>query len=172
MTAILIYTIITTVALGLVAAIVLYIASVKFKVYENPRIAEVEDALPATNCGGCGFPGCRPFAEATTKADNLDDLYCTVGGNEVMKDVADILGLAPVEREKIIAVLKCNGSNAARPKTTRYEGIDNCTMAAGIYAGETDCQYGCLGMGRMRRCLRFRSLAHGSRNRFAGGERK
>ena len=158
MTTILIYTIITTVALGLIAAVVLYIASVKFKVYENPQIAEVEEALPATNCGGCGFPGCRPFAEATTKADNLDDLYCTVGGNEVMKDVADILGLAPVERDKIIAVLKCNGSNAARPKTTRYEGIDNCTMAAGIYAGETDCQYGCLGLGECVDVCDFEAL--------------
>lgn len=158
MTTILLYTIITTVVIGLVAAVVLYIASVKFRVYENPKITEVEEVLPATNCGGCGFPGCRPFAEAATKADDLSELYCTVGGNEVMKQVADILGLAPVEHEKMIAVLRCNGSDAVRPKTTVYEGIHNCTMAANLYAGESDCQYGCVGLGECVEVCDFDAL--------------
>jgi len=74
MITVILYTVITALSIALFAAIILYIASVKFKVYEDPLIDEVEAVLPATNCGGCGFPGCRPFAEATTKAKNLDDL--------------------------------------------------------------------------------------------------
>jgi len=158
MISVILYTIITAVSIGVIAAIILYVASVKFKVYENPLIAEVEEVLPATNCGGCGFPGCHPFAEAATKADNLNDLYCNVGGNDTMKRVADILGLTPVEHEKMIAVLRCNGTNAARPKTTRYEGVDNCTLASALYAGETDCQYGCLGMGECVDVCDFNAL--------------
>ncbi len=55
--------------LGLIAAVILYFIANKFKVFEDPKIDEVEEALPSANCGGCGFPGCRAYAEATVKAD-------------------------------------------------------------------------------------------------------
>lgn len=155
---VILYTVITTLAIGLLAAIILYIASVKFKVYEDPKIDEIESVLPATNCGGCGYPGCRPFAEAVAKADNLDDLYCTVGGSETMNEVAEISGMTPVEHEKLIAVLRCSGSNAARAKTTDYDGVANCSLAAAVYPGESDCQYGCLGMGECVDVCDFNAL--------------
>ena len=44
--------------IGLVSAIILFMASKKFAVYEDPRIARVAEVLPQANCGGCGFPGC------------------------------------------------------------------------------------------------------------------
>jgi len=147
MSAVLIYTILTAVGIAVAFAIVLYFASVKFKVIENPLIGEVEEVLPATNCGGCGYPGCRPFAEATTKADNLDDLYCTVGGNETMKQVASILGLEAVEKDRVIAVLRCNGTEAMRPHTNEFDGASNCTVASSLYSGETGCSFGCVGLG-------------------------
>ena len=53
---VLIYTIITLTALGLLAAVVIYFVSKKFAVQEDPRIEKVEAVLPATNCGGCGQP--------------------------------------------------------------------------------------------------------------------
>ncbi|MCK4992199.1 MAG: RnfABCDGE type electron transport complex subunit B, partial [Bacteroidales bacterium] len=92
MSQIIIYTIITLVAIGATAAIILYFVAQKFKVYEDPRIDEVEEALPAANCGGCGFPGCRNFAETLVKSESWDDLFCPVGGNETMSNVAGILG--------------------------------------------------------------------------------
>ena len=48
-------------AIGLVAALVLFAASKKFAVYEDPRIAQVSELLPGANCGGCGFAGCGWF---------------------------------------------------------------------------------------------------------------
>ena len=44
-------------AIALVSAAILYIASKKFAVYEDPRIAQVGEVLPQANCGGCGYPG-------------------------------------------------------------------------------------------------------------------
>ena len=42
-------------AIGLIAALVLFVCSKKFAVYEDPRIAQVTEQLPGANCGGCGF---------------------------------------------------------------------------------------------------------------------
>ncbi len=51
---------------GLTVALasLLVVANRLLYVYEDPRIDNVTDMLPGTNCGGCGYPGCRPFAEA------------------------------------------------------------------------------------------------------------
>ena len=51
-------------AIGLVSSLVLFFVSKKFAVKEDPRIAQVSEVLPQANCGGCGFPGCRGFADA------------------------------------------------------------------------------------------------------------
>nr|WP_305906447.1 (Fe-S)-binding protein [Methylomarinum sp. Ch1-1]MDP4519131.1 (Fe-S)-binding protein [Methylomarinum sp. Ch1-1] len=52
------------VALGVTLAVILAIANKKLFVYEDPRIEEVDEMLPQAQCGACGVPGCRPFAEA------------------------------------------------------------------------------------------------------------
>ena len=54
-------------AIGLIAAVILFVASKKFAVYEDPRIAQVAEVLPQANCGGCGYPGCSGFAAACVK---------------------------------------------------------------------------------------------------------
>lgn len=56
MSATILFTIITLCVIGVTAAIILYMTAQKFKVYEDPRIDQVEEALPAANCGGCGMP--------------------------------------------------------------------------------------------------------------------
>lgn len=140
-------TIISISSVGIIAAVILFWASQKFKVFEDPRIDEVEEILPAANCGGCGFPGCRNFAEECVKADVLDDLNCPVGGNDTMALVAKVLGREVSTKDKMIAVVKCNGSPAFRKKTTEYDGAINCSIHTSLYAGDSDCQYGCLGHG-------------------------
>jgi Na+-translocating ferredoxin:NAD+ oxidoreductase subunit B len=142
-----IYTVATLSAIGTSAAVILYFVARKFKVYEDPRIDEVEKALPAANCGGCGYAGCRAFAEACVKAKDLSDLYCPVGGNETMGRVAEILGLEAVKKDARVAFIRCNGTCEHRPKTNIYDGATTCAIAASVYSGETDCQWGCLGYG-------------------------
>lgn len=82
---------------GLVAAVLLYFISLAFKVEEDPRIDLVVAVLPGANCGGCGFAGCRNFAEACVKAGGTDGLACPVGGDSTMDEVKKILTPAAAE---------------------------------------------------------------------------
>jgi electron transport complex protein RnfB len=140
------YTIISLTAIGILAAVVIYFVSKKFAVQEDDRIAKVEAVLPSTNCGGCGQPGCHAFAKAVVDAGDLSVLHCPVGGNAVMKQVGDILGIKAVERDPYVAVVRCSGSFEYRKKTNVYDGAESCKIAAALYSGDTGCAYGCLGM--------------------------
>jgi len=133
--------------IGAAGAILLYVISKKFEVYEDPRIAQVEEVLPAANCGGCGYPGCSGFANACVNAENLDNLNCPVGGAAVMLKVAQILGKEAKGKEPTVAVVRCNGNCSARPKLNQYDGATSCAIASLLYEGETGCSYGCLGFG-------------------------
>ncbi|MDY7034574.1 MAG: Fe-S cluster domain-containing protein [Thermodesulfobacteriota bacterium] len=141
------YAICTLSAVGIFAAVVLFFIAKQFHVFEDPRIDDVEEALPTANCGGCGYPGCRAFAEACTKADDLSNYYCPVGGNECMADIAKILGREIAEKVPMVAVVRCSGSPENRPKTNFYDGAPTCIIAHNLYSGETGCAYGCYGRG-------------------------
>ncbi len=141
------YTIVTLCVLGVFSAAVLYFVAQKFKVYEDPRIDDVEAKLPGANCGGCGFAGCRAFAEALVREDDISVLYCPVGGGDTMKTVAGYLGKAAPEREPQVAVVRCSGSCDNRPRLNRFDGARSCAVASATYAGETGCSFGCLGNG-------------------------
>ncbi|MFA6593451.1 MAG: Fe-S cluster domain-containing protein [Bacteroidales bacterium] len=142
-----IWTVVIITVLGLVLAAVLYLVASKFKVEEDSRIDEVEAVMPGANCGGCGFAGCRAFAEAAVKAPNLDHNFCPVGGNAVMQKVASILGYEVKEQAPMVAVVRCNGSLEARPRTNDYGGYASCGVKAALYSGDTGCAFGCLGCG-------------------------
>lgn len=133
--------------IGCLGALVLYWAAKKFYVEEDPRIGQVQEVLPAANCGGCGYPGCAGFAEALVKADSMDGFNCPVGGADMMGQVATILGRAVEAAAPQIAVLRCNGSCENRPRLNRYDGVSSCAIASNLYGGETACSYGCLGYG-------------------------
>ncbi|MDR1055239.1 MAG: Fe-S cluster domain-containing protein [Prevotellaceae bacterium] len=140
-------TVIMLVALGVVLAIILYLVAQKFKVYEDPRIDEVEAILPGANCGGCGFAGCRALAEALVKSNDMTSLYCPVGGNATMRATAKILGGEAQTKDPMIAAVRCNGTCENRPRTNQFEGAVSCAVMAATYGGETACTYGCLGRG-------------------------
>jgi Na+-translocating ferredoxin:NAD+ oxidoreductase RNF subunit RnfB len=76
---------------ALLAAVLLYVVSLFFKVEEDPRIDLVTAVLPGANCGGCGFAGCRAFAEACVKAGGIEGLACPVGGEPTMDEVKKVL---------------------------------------------------------------------------------
>jgi electron transport complex protein RnfB len=152
------YTIVSLSILGALAATVLYFVARRFKVYEDPRIDQVEAELPAANCGGCGFAGCRNFAEALVKSETGEGLYCPVGGNEVMLKIATILGREAVAQEARVAVLLCNGACEFRPKNNKYDGAPSCTITSALYSGETGCTYGCLGLGDCVEVCNFDAL--------------
>ena len=140
-------TIISLCAIGIVSAVILYIVAQKFHVEEDPRIDTVEGLLPGANCGGCGYPGCRGLAEAIVKANDMEGLFCPVGGTACMKEIATALGREVSESAPKTAVVRCNGSCANRPRTDWYDGAPSCAVEHALYAGDTACTYGCLGCG-------------------------
>ena len=143
----LLLTVLTLSVLGAVLACVLYFVAQKFKVYEDPRIDDVEKMLPGANCGGCGFAGCRAMSEALVTRENISSLYCPVAGGEVMKEAATYLGKAAPEKHPQVATLRCGGSCQKRQKTNKYDGAESCAVVNAMYVGESDCAYGCLGYG-------------------------
>ncbi len=147
MSSVFIWTVAVILGLGVLSAVLLYLLASKFKVEEDPRIDEIEKVMPGANCGGCGFAGCRAFAQACVTAGNLDGNFCPVGGNDTMAKVAAVLGIEAKVKAPQVAVVRCNGTCEARPKVNRYDGMASCRVQAMLYKGETGCPWGCLGCG-------------------------
>jgi len=158
MSSLVLYTIISLSCIGIISGVVLYFIAQRFKVFEDPRVDMIEDALPSVNCGGCGYPGCRNFAEALAKSDDLSKMFCPVGGNETMAKIAGLLGLEATLQDPQVAVVRCSGSFAKRHRTSVYDGSISCFIESNLYSGHTDCQYGCLGHGDCVRVCEFDAI--------------
>lgn len=81
-------------ALALLAVIfgaVLGYASERFKVEADPLVDQINDLLPQTQCGQCGYPGCKPYAEAISNGDDINK--CPPGGEATIKHLADLMGV-------------------------------------------------------------------------------
>lgn len=159
MNSLIIWTIVVLFCLGLLAALLLYFVSSKFKVEEDPRIEQIEKIMPGANCGGCGFAGCHDFARSCVEAGNLDSNFCPVGGNETMKKVAAVLGIEVADKLPQVAVVRCNGDCEKRPKTSVYDGLASCRVESMLYKGDTACPYGCLGCGDCVSACAFGALS-------------
>ncbi|MDP3518746.1 MAG: electron transport complex subunit RsxB [Pseudohongiella sp.] len=57
-------------------------------------INSINNLLPQTQCGQCGFPGCRPYAEAISRGENIN--RCPPGGAHTIKRIAALLDLPVV----------------------------------------------------------------------------
>lgn len=132
--------------LGLLLASVLAVASRRLYVYEDPRIDEVEDLLPHANCGACGTPGCRPFAEGLVNGSQ-QPAQCTVNSREMNRIIADFLGVDPGSQEKRVARLACAGGIHVAYIRASYDGLNTCRAATLVSGGGKGCAWGCLGMG-------------------------
>jgi len=82
------------VSLGAVFGALLGFASVRFKTEGNPIADQVNDILPQTQCGQCGFPGCRPYAQAIADGEAINK--CPPGGEATIHALADLLDLEPI----------------------------------------------------------------------------
>lgn len=81
-------------ALALLAVIfgaILGYASERFKVEADPLVDQINDLLPQTQCGQCGYPGCKPYAEAIANGDEINK--CPPGGEATIKHLADLMGV-------------------------------------------------------------------------------
>ncbi|OFZ70083.1 MAG: electron transport complex subunit RsxB [Betaproteobacteria bacterium RBG_16_58_11] len=98
--------------LALFLGLVLGFAAIKFKVEESPLVQKIDAILPQTQCGQCGFPGCKPYATAIA-AGEADINQCPPGGEEGIRKLAELLGVEPkplnaehgVTKPKSVAVI-------------------------------------------------------------------
>jgi Na+-translocating ferredoxin:NAD+ oxidoreductase RNF subunit RnfB len=132
--------------LGVFLACMLAFANKLLWVFEDPRIHEVGELLPATNCGACGLAGCHPFAEALI-AGSITPSQCTVSSNDATEEIADYLGIDAGETEKRIPYLACAGGTHVARMRSHYRGLEKCRGAALVAGGPKGCVWGCLGLG-------------------------
>jgi Na+-translocating ferredoxin:NAD+ oxidoreductase RNF subunit RnfB len=132
-------------SLGGVLALCIAFANRKLYVYEDPRIDSTEQKLPGTNCGACGKPGCRAFAEALVQG-TANPSECTVSDEAAKAEIAESLGVALSASEKRVARLACGGGNHVARQRTRYVGMQSCRAADLVAGGGKGCWYGCLGL--------------------------
>ena len=82
------------VALGLLATVfggILGFAAIKFKVEGDPLVDQIDELLPQTQCGQCGYPGCRPYAQAIASGDAINK--CPPGGHTTIHALANLLDM-------------------------------------------------------------------------------
>jgi len=143
--------------LGLAFALFLAVANAKLRVEEDPRIGEVEDALPGINCGACGEASCRSFAEAVVEKTQPVN-GCRAGGPGTARAVAKVMGVE-VEGEVLQkAVVHCGADDSVRRRRGTYTGIETCTAVNLHLGGNILCHYGCLGYGDCYRSCPFDAI--------------
>ncbi len=132
--------------IGLVAALLLAVASHFLSVKEDERVTLVRNCLPGANCGACGYAGCDEYAKAVTTG-SVEINLCVPGGQTVTADVSKILGVEGKSADKRVAFVCCNGTDEATSTVAEYDGVRTCKAASMLYGGPMDCKYGCIGCG-------------------------
>ena len=130
----------------------------RWQVKENPLYELVDDLLPQANCGACGFPGCRAFAEALVHKKALPGL-CSVSPETSLEKIANILRVDVGSFEKIVARLACAGGDNVAKKQAAYSGLDSCRAATLIAGGVSSCTWGCLGFGDCAKICQFSAIS-------------
>lgn len=157
---IIIASILTLSIIGAVSGALLAYAAEKFKVEYDPNIEAIFQVLPQTNCGACGYPGCRPLAEAISKGV-VDANGCRVGGEKTTQAICKILGSTAKPHDPVSARLFCGGGNDICGKKFEYRGIRNCAAAMLVSGGDKLCDYGCLGYGDCVKTCKFDAMKMG-----------
>lgn len=145
--------------IGAVCGIVLSLSSKVFYVYEDPRIALVENNLAGANCGGCGYAGCSAAAEVIVNGVEPPSL-CIVSSKEDIDEVAKIMGVDAGNAESPLSYNMCEGGNRADDKY-HYMGVSSCKAMALVYGGKRVCGVGCIGLGDCVKACQFDAVELG-----------
>ena len=119
---------------GLIAGLLLSVASKFFAVKVDERVTQLREQLPGANCGACGCAGCDEYASKMAAGEAEPNL-CPVGGAAVAAKLGEILGVSVGSIEPKRAVVKCRV--ICRPASIswimmvqRPVRLPNCCMTA------------------------------------------
>jgi len=101
---------------AIVLGAILGYSAIKFRVEGNPLVDKIDAVLPQTQCGQCGYPGCRPYAEAIANGEAEINL-CPPGGEEGIKKLSELLGVDP---------LPLGGAAQPKPKSVAFIDENIC----------------------------------------------
>ncbi|MFH0911259.1 MAG: RnfABCDGE type electron transport complex subunit B [Planctomycetota bacterium] len=147
-------------SIGVLLGLVLAWGGKRFHVEVDPRLAELEAALPGVNCGACGHPGCSGYAEAVAAGRAAMNL-CAPGGAATARALAAVMGAEVEAAEPKYALTACRGGSVA--VRFLYRGVEDCRAAAvpGLAGGRKACTWGCLGFGSCVKACPFAAIALG-----------
>lgn len=87
-----IYYVIAIIAvIALIFGAILGYSSIKLKVEEDPIVEQIDALLPQSQCGQCGYPGCKPYAQAVANGDEITK--CVPGGQPLVVKIAELMGV-------------------------------------------------------------------------------
>lgn len=138
-------------------ASLLLLADRRLRVAGDPRLAAVTEALPGINCGSCGHPSCRAFAEALLEGA-ASPASCSVSPPEMRERIAAFLGVDVGIADRRVARLACAGGRHVAPSLVRYLSEPTCAAAAEVAGGGKACAWGCLGHGDCERVCDFDAI--------------
>jgi len=95
----LLYGLLSLGAFALLAGLILAIAQKRFHIEGDPMVDRIDALLPQTQCGQCGFPGCKPYATAVASGE-AEVNHCVPGGERTMLQIADLMGVEPKALEE------------------------------------------------------------------------
>jgi Na+-translocating ferredoxin:NAD+ oxidoreductase RNF subunit RnfB len=142
---------------GLAFAILIALANSKLWVWSDPRIDVVAGMLPNANCGACGLPGCRAFAEKAV-AGEIQPAECTVATPDARMSIAGFLGVDAGQADRRVARLLCAGGTDVSVMRAEYRGLQTCAAAAAVSGGGKACAWGCLGLADCERVCDFDAI--------------
>lgn len=153
-----IFTVIVALVIGFALGILLGLFKKLFAVQADPKVAQIREALPGANCGGCGYAGCDAFAEAVAKGE-APATGCVAGGSGVLAAISAALGVATEGTEKKAAFLLCQGSDTCAKPRGVYNGIKSCRAAQIVLGGLKACAFGCIGLGDCQEACPFGAIS-------------
>jgi Na+-translocating ferredoxin:NAD+ oxidoreductase RNF subunit RnfB len=143
---------------GLAFGVLIALANRSLWVWEDPRIDVVAQMLPNANCGACGLPGCRAFAEQAVEG-KIAPAQCTVANEDARLAIAGFLGVEAGHAVKRVARLLCAGGTDVSVQRAEYRGLPTCAAAATVAGGGKGCAWGCLGLADCQRVCDFDAIA-------------
>jgi len=152
-----VFAVICFLVLGGVFGLILAFAGKIFAVQVDERIEKIVEVLPGANCGGCGFTGCNALAENIVNG-NAKISSCPVGGAEVSKKIAEIMGEVADNGVRYRAQVMCSGTNQLAKQKYEYLGINDCIAASRLAGGSKACPNGCLGLGTCVKNCKFDAI--------------
>ena len=117
--------------LGLIFGSILGFAAIRYKIEADPIVDQLDAILPQTQCGQCGYPGCRPYAQAIADGDMINK--CPPGGDSTVVAIADLMGVEAIPLNEAHQD-KENVKKVARIREAECIGCTKCIQACPVDA--------------------------------------